>query len=88
MLAPSPDPGRSAGTVPDMGRRCARPGCGEGASVTLSYGYAVATVWLEPLAAEAHPMTHDLCDRHAARTVPPKGWELVDRRAGLAVLAS
>jgi len=47
--------------------------------VTLSYGYGSATVWLEPLTPEGHPMTHDLCDRHAARTVP--------RSVGLTVIA-
>lgn len=62
-----------------MRRSCARPGCGETASATLSYDYGAATVWLEPLAPEAHPMTHDLCGRHAERTVPPRGWHLVVR---------
>lgn len=71
-----------------MGRRCARPGCAESATLTLSYDYRAATVWLEPLAAEGHPMTHDLCDRHAARTVPPRGWELVDLRPGAADVAA
>jgi hypothetical protein len=33
-------------------------------------------------------MTHDLCDRHAARTVPPRGWELVDLRTVTTSLAS
>jgi hypothetical protein len=33
-------------------------------------------------------MTHDLCDRHASRTVPPRGWELVDLRQVSAPLAS
>jgi len=64
-----------------MRRSCARPGCGEPATVTLSYDYGGATVWLESLAPEGHPMTHDLCERHAARTNPPRGWNLVDRRA-------
>lgn len=64
-----------------MRRSCARPGCGEPATVTLSYDYKGATVWLESLAPEGHPMTHDLCDRHTARTNPPRGWQLVDRRA-------
>lgn len=63
-----------------MRRRCARPACAEPAAVTLSYGYDAATVWLEALTAEGHPMTHDLCQRHAARTVAPRGWDLVDRR--------
>ncbi|QXC62810.1 DUF3499 domain-containing protein [Aquihabitans sp. G128] len=71
-----------------MRRRCARPGCAEAATVTLSYDYAAATVWLEPLATEGHPMTHDLCDRHSARTAPPRGWQLVDQRLAAAQLAS
>ena len=71
-----------------MRRACARPACSEPATVTLSYGYASATVWLEPLTPEGHPMTHDLCDRHAARTVPPRGWELVDLRPGAADVAA
>jgi hypothetical protein len=54
----------------------------------LSYGYGSATVWLEALTAEGHPMTHDLCDRHAARTRPPLGWELVDLRSVAEPLAS
>jgi len=70
-----------------MRRRCARPACDQSATVTLSYGYQAATVWLDELAAEGHPMTHDLCGRHAARTVPPRGWKLVDRRAGAGMLA-
>ena len=45
-------------------------------------------MWLEPLTPEGHPMTHDLCDRHAARTVPPRGWELVDLRQVSEPLAS
>ena len=63
-----------------MRRGCARPGCPDPACVTLSYDYRGATVWLEPLASEGPPMTHDLCQRHAGRTRPPKGWKLVDRR--------
>jgi len=71
-----------------MRRGCARPACAESATVTLSYGYGSATVWLEPLHAEGHPMTHDLCDRHAARTVAPRGWDLVDMRDVQAPIAS
>lgn len=63
-----------------MRRSCARPGCGEAATATLSYDYAGATVWLESLTPEGHPMTHDLCEPHADRTAPPRGWKLVDRR--------
>lgn len=72
----------------DMRRRCARPDCAEAASVTLSYDYGSATVWIEPLTADDHPMTHDLCERHGARTAPPRGWDLVDRRRMPASIAS
>lgn len=71
-----------------MRRRCARPGCGEAAAATLSYDYASATVWLDALTIEGHPMTHDLCRRHGAGTRVPRGWELVDRRVEPEPLAS
>lgn len=83
--APKPP---NADTLPVMRRRCARPGCGEPATVTLSYDYGAATVWLESLSVEGHPMTHDLCDRHTARTAPPRGWHLVDHRMTEEPLAS
>ena len=54
----------------------------------MSYDYSAATVWLEVLHQEGHPMTHDLCERHAARTVPPRGWQLVDLRQVAEPLAS
>lgn len=66
-----------------MRRSCARPGCGQVAEATLSYDYRAATVWLDPLSPEGHPMTHDLCDAHAERTAPPRGWELIDQRHSL-----
>ncbi|HSL58886.1 MAG TPA: DUF3499 family protein [Acidimicrobiales bacterium] len=63
-----------------MARRCARPACGDPASATLAYDYRGATVWVDDLAAEDHPMTHDLCSRHADRLSVPNGWRLEDRR--------
>lgn len=48
---------------------------------TLSYAYAESVVWLEELAAEAHPMIHDLCHTHASNVRVPRGWELRDRWA-------
>ena len=78
---PSPFPADAVATLGAMRRRCARPGCAEPAAVTLSYDYRAATVWLESLDPVGHPMTHDLCERHGARTAAPRGWELVDRRA-------
>ena len=54
----------------------------------MSYAYAKCAVLIEDLHVESHPMTHDLCDRHGARTAAPRGWELVDRRLATAHLAS
>jgi len=63
-----------------MGRSCARPACGGSATTTLSYDYANATVWIDPLQRDAHPMHHDLCERHAGRLSVPRGWTLIDGR--------
>lgn len=49
---------------------------------TLSYAYADSVVWLEDLADEGHPMTHDLCEMHASKVRVMRGWELNDTRAG------
>ncbi len=62
-------------------RLCARPGCGDAASATLSFQYATSTVWLDDLGAK-EPHTIDLCVRHADRLAAPKGWTGHDRRAG------
>lgn len=63
-----------------MARRCARPDCAAVAATTLSYDYPASTVWLDGLDDESHPMTHDLCDRHADSLSVPRGWQLRDRR--------
>ncbi len=63
-----------------MRRTCARPGCTEVATTTLSYDYATRCVWLEALAEEPHPMVHDLCTRHADTLSVPRGWLLRDER--------
>ncbi len=67
--------------MPAVSRSCARPGCGRPAVATLSYAYAEGVVWLEDLAAEDHPMVHDLCLLHADTVRVPRGWELRDGRA-------
>ena len=64
-----------------MTRKCARPGCANAAVATLTYDYRNSSAWLEKLAAEPHPMTHDLCQAHADRLTVPVGWRLEDRRA-------
>ena len=62
-------------------RHCARPGCPDGASATMTYHYASGTVWLdspggEPDAAAAW----GLCPTHAASLKVPVGWAFEDRR--------
>ncbi len=66
-------------------RQCAKPTCDNLAAATLSYHYETATVWVEHLHAEGHPMTHDLCLRHADGMVVPQGWTLEDARFGAPV---
>jgi Protein of unknown function (DUF3499) len=66
-----------------MTRQCARPGCGDPASATLSYQYAASTVWLDDVAEDADPATYDLCRRHAGGMTVPNGWRLDDRRSSV-----
>ena len=63
-----------------MTRQCARPGCSQVAVATLTYDYGSQAAWLDRLAPEPHPMTHDLCEAHAQRLSVPQGWRLEDRR--------
>ena len=63
-----------------VARQCSRTGCSEEAAATLTYGYAQAMAWLDPLAPERDPHAYDLCERHAGRLAPPQGWQLRDRR--------
>jgi hypothetical protein len=63
-----------------MSRHCARPGCNHPAVATLSYDYAARTAWLDHLAEDGEPSTHDLCQDHGDRLGVPRGWSLQDRR--------
>jgi hypothetical protein len=63
-----------------MGRHCDKPGCNNPGTATLTYDYANRVAWVDRLADDDHPMTHDLCDRHADRLSVPQGWRLEDRR--------
>ncbi len=67
-------------------RQCSRPGCAESATVTLTYQYAIAVVWLEDLHVERDPHNYDLCQRHAAHQSVPHGWQLEDRCTGTSPL--
>jgi len=64
----------------DRARQCSRTGCSEAAAVTLTYHYAQAQVWLDPLIPERDPHAYDLCARHAGRLKAPQGWSVLDRR--------
>jgi hypothetical protein len=68
-------------------RQCSRPGCAEPATVTLTYQYASAVVWLEDLHVEREPHNYDLCQRHAAHLSVPHGWRLEDHCSGIVVAA-
>jgi hypothetical protein len=63
-----------------MARRCSRQLCRETASITLTYQYGRAIVWIDDLAEDADPHAYDLCERHGKRITPPSGWRLEDRR--------
>ena len=63
-----------------MQRQCSRTGCAEAATVTLTYQYDRAQVWLDDLTDEREPHAYDLCERHSARLSVPNGWRLEDRR--------
>ena len=69
-----------------MERHCDRPACNESAVATLSYAYTERIVWLDHLAVDDHPASHDLCEGHADRLRVPRGWLLQDRRASLPAL--
>lgn len=64
-------------------RPCARPGCPGVATATLGFAYADRRAWLGPLSEGPSPATYDLCDHHAARTRPPRGWTVHDDRPAL-----
>jgi len=64
-----------------MSRHCARPGCNAAADSTLTFDYGNRSAWLDRLSGEPHPMTHDLCERHADGLSVPRGWRLEDRRS-------
>ena len=44
---------------------------------TLTYVYRDSTAVLGPLAAYPEPHSYDLCEKHAARLVAPRGWDVV-----------
>src|SRR3954469_25759803 len=62
-------------------RLCARAGCGAAAVATLRFQSTERQAWLVDLDVNASRTQGDLCQRHAAALVLPRGWELHDERA-------
>src|SRR2546422_1826342 len=59
---------------PSHMRLCARPGCGAPAAATLRFQPTRREAWL--IALEEARTEGDLCARHAAGLVLPRGWQL------------
>ncbi len=58
-------------------RCCSRTACKQSPVYTLTYVYRDSTAVLGPLAAYVEPHCYDLCEKHAARLVVPRGWDVV-----------
>ncbi len=58
-------------------RCCSRTACKQPPVYTLTYVYRDSTAVLGPLAAYVEPHCYDLCEKHAARLVAPRGWDIV-----------
>jgi hypothetical protein len=62
--------------------QCSKPSCNRRAAVVLAYDYRLqrATLALPDATGEKWPHLYGLCSVCADRLVPPRGWELDDRR--------
>ena len=58
-------------------RCCSRTACKHPPVYTLTYVYRDSTAVLGPLAAYVESHSYDLCEKHAARLVAPRGWDVV-----------
>jgi hypothetical protein len=58
-------------------RCCSRTACKQPPVYTLTFVYRDSTAVLGPLSAYEEPNTYDLCEKHAARLVAPRGWDIV-----------
>lgn len=65
-------------------RSCAKMGCGEAAQASVAVRYEARTAVIGALAPTHDPNLLDLCDEHAGRLTPPRGWRLVDERREVA----
>jgi len=69
-------------------RLCARAGCNAPAVATLRFEPTERLAWLAVLDESAARTQGDLCQRHAAALVLPRGWELHDERIAAPRVAS
>ena len=69
-------------------RLCARAGCNAPAVATLRFEPTERLAWLAELDESAARTQGDLCQRHAAALVLPRGWELHDERRSPQPVAS
>ena len=60
-----------------ISRCCSRTACKQSPVYTLTFVYRDSTAVLGPLSAYEEPNTYDLCEKHAARLVAPRGWDIV-----------
>lgn len=61
-------------------RPCAKMRCDEAAAASVAVRYVDRTAIVEPLSRERDPNLLDLCEPHASKLTPPKGWRLLDER--------
>jgi hypothetical protein len=63
----------------DGATTCSRLGCDEPAVAVFAFDARECLVWLDPLGGRGRG-AGVLCERHADRMSPPRGWNLLDRR--------
>jgi len=73
-MTSGPNWGRRYG--PNTRRLCSRPGCGSPAAATLRFQPTQREAWLVDLDDDDVRTEGDLCTRHAAGLVLPRGWQL------------
>jgi len=64
-------------------RPCAKMRCEEAAAASVAVRYSDRTAIVQPLSSERNPNLLDLCEPHASRLTPPRGWRLLDERPAL-----
>ena len=63
----------------DGAPNCSRLGCDKPAVAVFAFDARECLVWLDPLGSGGRG-AGVLCDAHADRMSPPRGWNLLDRR--------